>query len=168
MDKSQVGYVPAREKKGAKKPAAAKPLESQFAKHLLPGTQQPAPAVLICAAKGENVAETVRWLNAQEVHAFVLVEGAASAAQALGAIRARAAEWQVKADAVGVMGGGAAAAAAARACGDADFAVLLDVDRARVINEVPEAKRKTTFVGNRGESEKGLAAWLEKRKGKVF
>lgn len=173
--KSLVAYVPAREKKskagakaGAKMTLAAKASEIKWETHLLPGTQQPAPAVLICASPGADVVGLVTWLNAQEVHALVLFDGGASAAQALRQIRARSAEWQVKADAVGVLGVGANVPKAVAAAGDADFAVLLDAERDAVMQGVTDAKRDAVFVGKAEGWEKPLAAWLEKRKGKVF
>ena len=142
--------------------------EIKWTTHLLPGTQQPAPAVLVCAAKGEDVGRLVKWLNAQEVHALVLSDDDAPVAQALRQLRARSAGWQVKADAVGVLGNGANGTKAAAAAGDADFVVLLGAERDRVIQGVPEAKRDAVFVGKAEGWEKPLAAWLEKRKGKVF
>ena len=136
-----------------------------MAKHLLPGTQQPAPAVLIFAAKGEDVSDFVKWLNSQEVHALVMQDGGQSASDALRCIRSRSAEWQVRPGSIGVMGAGVRnAAAAVTVIGDADFAVLLDADDGRV----PEPKRKHVFVGKRAGFEKPLAAWLEQYKGKVF
>ncbi len=182
MDKGQVSFVPAREKKNAKKaskaqpkkPAAGKAEETQFARHLLPGTQQPAPAVLVLGRKDEATVGLVKWLNGQEAHAFVLeTEGktaqevAQAAKGALETIRSRAAEWQIKEASVGVLSSGATAAAFASAVsGSADFTVLLGADDAAV-QSVPEATRKRVFVGKAGW-EKPLAVWLETFKGKVF
>ena len=173
--KSLVAYVPAREKKSkagattkAKKKAAAKTSEIKWTTHLLPGAQQPAPVVLVCAAKGVDIGSLVKWLNAQEVHALVLPEDGASVEQALRQIRARSAEWQVKTDAVGVLGVGASVTKAAAATGEADFAVLLGAERDGGTQGVPEAKRDAVFVGKAEGWEMPLAAWLGRFKGKVF
>lgn len=178
MDRGQLDFVPAREKKGAKaapatqpkKPAAAS-AAAKVGTHLLPGTQQPAPAVLVLATKAAS-GGWVKWLNAQDAHAFVVetdgkaeAEVAKEAAGALALIRSRAAEWQVRAGAVGVLGAGVEGALAARA-EDADFAVVIGV-------EVPgtaqaRAAKGRLFVGKKDAWEAPLAAWLEKFKGKVF
>jgi hypothetical protein len=179
MDKSLLTFVPAREKKGAKKSAKAKPAtkaakadETRFARHLLPGTQQPAPAVLVLGRKEEATAGLVKWLNGQEAHAFVLeteglsAEEVVKAAQgALETIRSRAAEWQVKAGAVGVLGVGAAGSWAARVEG-ADFAIVIDAGEAAAA-AAPTAKGRL-FVGKKDAWQAPLAKWLEQFKGKVF
>ncbi len=168
-DRSLLSFVPARESKktkaaAAKTKRAAKADAVAMVKHLLPGTQQPAPAVLLCAAKGEDLGGLVQWLNAQEVHVFV-VEKAADMQRALQTIRGRAAEWQVRAGSVGVLGRGSEGAELVKGVlGDADFAVLLDAGAVTM----PEAKRKAVFIGKQVEFEKPLAGWLEKYKGKVF
>jgi hypothetical protein len=169
-DRSLLSFVPARESKKAKTSAATKAKRATKAdavavtKHLLPGTQQPAPAVLLCAAKGEDVGGLVKWLNAQEVHVFV-VENATSMKPALQLIRSRGAEWQVKSGSVGVLGCGKPVAEIVKGVlADADFAMLLDAGEV----SIPEAKRKAVFTGKQGEFEKPLAAWLEKYKGNVF
>jgi hypothetical protein len=189
-DRSLLTYEKARPKKGTRSAAAAggggKPGAAagrggtpggaagtgapKMAVHLLPGTQQPAPAVLVAGAAEGEAAKLSGWLNGQDVHAFVLAPEASGreAADALRAIRGRAAEWQVKLDAVGVMASGPAGRAAAlAAAASADFAVLLDADSAAV-RSVPEPKRGDIFVGKKDGWEKPLAAWLEKRKGRVF
>ena len=171
-DKSLLTFVPAREsKKSAKSAPAVQPkkpvklVAPKIASHLLPGTQQPAPAVLICAGQGEDASAWVKWLNSQEVHAFVVQDGGQSASDALHYIRSRSAEWQVRTGSVGVMGAGTRNAEAALAVlGEADFAILLDADDTRV----PAAQRKRVFAGKRAGFEKPLAAWLEQYKGKVF
>ncbi len=187
MDKSLVRYEPVKvvAKKKAKAAKSAKPAQGQkpakagvspVVPHLLPGTQQPAPAVLILGMKDADAGALVKWLNGQDVHAFVLatdeksVEGAAEEAKgALAAIRSRAAEWQVKADAVGVMGQGSAGAAAATAAGrDADFVILVDGTDTQASNMAVGARRAPLFVGKKNEWQAPLAAWLEKFKGKVF
>ncbi|MCX7009636.1 MAG: beta-galactosidase [Kiritimatiellaeota bacterium] len=169
-DRSLLSIEPARESKKAKGAAATKAKRAaktdtlQMTKHLLPGTQQPAPAVLLCAAKGEDVGGLVKWLNAQDVHVFI-VESAAAMKQALQTVRSHAAEWQVKSGSVGVLGCGKPGAESVKSViGVADFAVLLDVGEV----SIPETKRKAVFTGKAGEFEKSLAAWLEKYKGKVF
>jgi hypothetical protein len=177
VDRSLLSLVPARAKKvpapapavvSAHKPAAAASLPMD--RHLLPGTQQPAPAVLVCAAKDEDVGGLVKWLNGQDVHAWVVrIDGPAPAevAVALREIRAHAAEWQVRAKAVGVLGTGACGAEAVKAVvGDADFAVVLGA--AADATAFPGAKRKTVFVGPRDGFEKSLADWLWNHKGEVF
>lgn len=179
MDKSLLTFVPAREKKGAKKAAKEKPVkksvkadESRFSKYLLPGTQQPAPAVLVLGHKDEAAAGLVKWLNGQEAHAFVLETEGLSAAEvvkaaqgALEAIRSRAAEWQVKAGSVGVLGHGASGAWAAGVEGT-DFAVVIDAGE-RAVAPALTAKGRL-FVGKKDAWETPLATWLEQFKGKVF
>lgn len=172
-DRSLLVYEKAREKKGAKAKkakAASKKTDTspKLAMHLLPGTQQPAPAVLILGPK-ESVAteRLVKWLNTQSVHAFVLDApdtGKQAVQAAVHYIRSRAAEWQVKADAVGVMsldGAGANAAREARAF--ADFAVVISAEQA-----AGGADRKHLFVGTPDAWEKPLAQWLEAFKSSVF
>jgi hypothetical protein len=173
-DRSLLSFVPARESKKAKAASAAKTKRTAKAdtllmtKHLLPGTQQPAPAVVLCAAKGEEVGGLVKWLNAQDVHVFV-VESAAVMKRALQTIRSHAAEWQVKPGSIGVLGSGKHGVESVKGViGDADFAVVLDADGADIAKALPEAKRKAVFTGKQGEFEKPLATWLEKYKGKVF
>ena len=172
-DKSLLAFVPAREKKAAR--AAAKPplrkqaqaRDAQVVPYLLPGTQQPAPAVLIIGKRDEAAEGLIRWLHGQEVHALLLAEadGAdleARVRAALRAIRARAGEWQVKPAAVGVMAVQANGPVAARAAGgDADFGIVIDGEGA-----APVSKR--LFVGARDAWQAPLAAWLEPFKGKVF
>ncbi len=178
MDRGQLDFVPAREKKGAKRAPAAQPKQSAAAAavpkvgvHLLPGTQQPAPAVLVVAQKAE-AGGWVKWLNAQEVHAFVVEtdgksaeEVAQEAAGALALIRGRAAEWQVRAGSVGALGAEAEGALAARAEG-VDFVAVIGA-------KVPEdalalAEKGRLFVGKRDAWQAPFAAWLERYKGKVF
>ena len=179
-DRSLLSLIPARQKKESKaKPApkaamkrTAKADPLAMAEHLLPGTQQPAPAVLICATKGEDAGGLVKWLNAQEVHAFVMTcdeQSVAEVKRALQKIRSRAAAWQVRTGAIGVMGiGQSGAAATVDAIGDADFMVLLDSEDIDPTQAIPEAKRKAVFIGKRSGFEEPLAVWLEKYKGKVF
>jgi hypothetical protein len=173
LDKSLVSFEPVKvvqkkTKKGGKQAVPAKSGEPPVAAHLLPGTQQPAPAVLIVGKTDEEAAALVTWLNAQDVHAFVVRGSDAGAAQAaLRYVRGRAAEWQVKPDAVGVLGVGAGCAWAKSLAGKgADFVAVIDA-------VVPEAEKaaagpKRFFVGAKDAWEKPLAEWLEKRKGKVF
>lgn len=173
-DRSLLSFVPAREAKATAAPKAkgkrAAPKgggETLFTPRLLAGTQQPAPAVLVCAAPAEAEA-LATWLNTQAVHAFVLKAGA-SAEQALLRVRAHAAEWQVKPDAVGVLGvGEAGVRAAAAGVPGADYVIFLNVPRETALAAVPEAKKDKAFVGARGACEPALAAWLEARKGRVF
>jgi len=188
LDRSLVNYEPVKvvRKKKAKAVKSAKPAQGQkpakagaspVVAHLLPGTQQPAPAVLILGMKDADAGELITWLNGQDVHAFVLakdekpVEGSAEKVKgALAAIRGRAAEWQVKTDAVGVMGQGATGAAAATVAGghDADFVILIDGADAQASKMAVGAKRVPLFVGKKDAWQTPLAAWLEKFKGKVF
>ena len=171
LDKSLVAFEPVKvvqkrvkKAKAAKGADPAKNGEVPVLAHLLPGTQQPAPAVLIVGKTDEEAAGWVKWLNAQDAHAFVVRGSEAGAArEALRYVRSRASEWQVKPDAVGVMGAGAAAAVA----GEADFAVLLGAGN-EAAKSLPEAKRRAVFTGGAEGWEKPLSAWLEKRKGKVF
>jgi len=179
LDKSLVNFEPVKvvakkKKKDAKKEAekSAKPVKAggpaPVAARLLPGTQQPAPAVLVLAQGGTAEAERVaKWLNGQAVHAFVLAAPDRSK-PAVGAavqyIRGRAAEWQVKTDAVGVMGlDGAAAAAVRDAKGVADFAVMIGAEPS-----AGDGDRKRVFAGKSDAWEKPLAQWLEAFKGNVF
>jgi hypothetical protein len=186
IDKSLVKYEPSKvvAKKAAKKTAkGAKPALLQkntkagappVVTHLLPGTQQPAPAVLILAQKGEATDALVKWLNDQEIHAFAFggdepVASEAALQDALRYIRSRSAEWQVRAGAVGVLGMGANGAFAVRAVDrDADFAVAMGGDGMELLKGVSEAKRPAVFVAKKDAWQEPLAAWLGKFKGKVF
>ena len=179
-DRSLLDFVPARERKGPKRAPAAQTKKKTAAtdapkmeKHLLPGTQQPAPAVLILGKQGEETSALAKWLNAQEIHAFVLATDAGrtpdevlrAASNALRYIRSRAAEWQVKADAVGVLSVGPEGTVAARVT-DADFGIVLD---AEIPDPAPPlAMKKRLFVGKSDGWQSPLAAWLEQYKGKVF
>jgi hypothetical protein len=124
--------------------------------------------VVVCAAKDEDAGGLVTWLNAQDVHAFVVRVDGPAAADVSGAvreIRAHVAEWQVRAGAVGVLGTGERGAEAVKTViGDADFAVVLGAEA----TGFPKAKRKDVFVGPPGGFEKALGAWLERFKGTVF
>lgn len=177
-DRSLLDFVPARERKEAKRAPAAKPKKTataapKMATHLLPGTQQPAPAVLILAKKRETTAELVQWLNRQEVHAFVMETDAnrtpdallGEAREAIRYLRSRAAEWQVKTNAIGALGVGAEGALAARLEG-VDFAILLDAGMPAPAPAL--AAKKRLFVGNKDAWHAPLAAWLEQYKAKVF
>ena len=164
-DRSLLSFEPARKKKekAKKSPEKAGPKMNTF---LLPGTQQPAPAVVIVGAADETSAEIAKWLNGQDVHAFVVESGGKGA---LEYVRSRAAEWQIKADAVGVMAlGGAARAAALEAGANADFTVLIATKEGETFEPLPEPKPKGLFAGKKDEWKEPLAAFLEKRKGKVF
>ena len=173
IDKSLVTYEPVKVvqkkmMKAVKRAASAKNGESPVAAHLLPGTQQPAPAVLIVGKTEEESADLVKWLNGQNVHAFVLRGSDVAAAQAaLRHVRGRAAEWQVKPDAVGMLGISAGGVWATSLVGKgADFVAVIGAD-------VPEEEKvaagpKRFFVGAKDAWEKPLAEWLEPFKGKVF
>ncbi len=141
--------------------------------HLLPGTQQPAPAVLILRTKDEKDESWVQWLNGQAVHVFVLevtAQGAADAAvtrQTLRYIRSRASEWQVRPDAVGVLAlGTAGAQTAAEIEGDADFAVLFSKVKPDSASAVIDKKR--LVLGKEDAWEPTLSQWLGNFKGNVF
>ena len=178
-DKSLLDYVPAREKKAAKRAPAAAPKKQAEASsrpkietHLLPGTQQPAPAVLILAGKDAEVSALVQWLNSQDVHALVLKadqrgadEVLRQAREALRYIRGRAAEWQIKPDALGVLGMGVEGPLVARLV-EPDFGIMLDSENPDPAS--PLAVKKRLFVGPRDHWQAPLAAWLEQHKGKVF
>ena len=173
LDKSLVSFEPVKvvqkkTKKTAKRAAPAKNGEPPVAAHLLPGTQQPAPAVLIVGKTDEEAAALVKWLNAQDVHAFVVRGLGAGAAQAaLRYVRNRAAEWQVKLDAVGVLGVGAGGAwAKSLADKGADFVAVIDAGVTET--EKAAAGPKRFFIGAKDAWEKPLAEWLEPFKGKVF
>ena len=189
MDKSLITYEPAKvvakkaatnkTAKGAK-PKLAQPQNKAKAgalpvvTHLLPGTQQPAPAVLILAQKGEAADTLVKWLNDQEIHAFALrvdEPGVSEAAlqDALLYIRSHSAEWQVRTGSVGVLGLGANGALAVRAVNrNADFAVVLGGVGMELLKGVAEAKRPAVFLAKKDAWQEPLAAWLGKFKGKVF
>ncbi len=187
MDKSLVTYEPVKvvSKKAKGKPAKAsnpvlvktpaKGRVSPVVPHLLPGTQQPAPAVLVLAQKGEVTDTLVKWLNEQEVHAFTLEgdgpDGVSQAAlqDALRYIRSRSAEWQVRPEAVGVLGVGVNGALAAGAVNtDASFAVVMGAGETTVLKELSEIKRSVVFVAKKDAWPEPLAIWLGKFKGKVF
>jgi hypothetical protein len=176
-DRSLLHFEKARPKKGAKpqpvkappKPAPAAAATAKMAVRLLPGTQQPAPAVLIVGAPVDKAETWVAWLHAQELHALVLAADATEAeiSGAIQTVRGRSAEWQVKPDAVGVLAyGPAGARAALGALRAADFGVLLGA--ADAAGRLAEAQHGNVFVGKSEGWETALAPWLEKRKGKVF
>ncbi len=189
IDKSLVNYEPVKvaakkksKDKAAKGDKPAQPRKqamvsvSPVVTHLLPGTQQPAPAVLLLVRKGDAEGTTLsKWLNDQELHAFVLeTEGSATqdemlseVRQALLYIRSRSAEWQVKGAAVGVLEIHTAGALARRVVGrEADFAVLITADALEKSGNVAGAAK--LFVGAQDAWEKPLAMWLDQFKGKVF
>ena len=168
MSFEPVKVVQKKTKKTAKRADPEKNGEPPVAAHLLPGTQQPAPAVLIVGKTDEEAAALVKWLNAQDVHAFVARGLDAGAAQAaLRYVRSRAAEWQVKLDAVGVLGVGAGGAWAKSLAGKgADFVAVIDAGVTET--EKAAAGPKRFFVGAKDAWEKPLAEWLEPFKGKVF
>ncbi len=179
VDRSLLSLVPARARKASAPvpaaPSARKPVAAAsppMDRHLLPGTQQPAPAVLVCAGEGEDVGDLAKWLNAQDVHAFVArIDGASAVdvAAAMREIRSHAAEWQVRAGSVGVLATGSRSAEVVKgAMGGADFAMLLDAGDAGVATALPEAKRGAVFTGPREGFEATLGAWLERFKGTVF
>ena len=186
MDKSLVTYEPVKvaskkaKDKTAKGPAPvqektrAKGRVSPVVPHLLPGTQQPAPAVLLLEQKGEATDALVKWLNEQEVHAFTLgvdESGFSQAAlqEALRYIRSHSADWQVGTGAVGVLGMGAKGALAVRAVNtDADFAVVIGAGDMEILKEVSEGRRPVVFVAKKDAWQEPLAVWLGRFKGKVF
>ena len=184
-DKSLLTLEPAREKKKTtekrKKTAPAKkdtPVrEPKMKTFLLPGTQQPAPAVVIMGRADEAALDMAKWLNEQEIHAFVVEldekpspdEAVRDARAALERVRSRASEWQVKMDAVGVMALGMQTAVIAVTLGrDADFTVLIATQDAETFDGLPGTKPKSLFVGKKDVWKEPLSTWLEKRKGKVF
>jgi hypothetical protein len=184
-DRSLLALEPAREKKNsANKPKKAAPAkkeasvcEPRMKTFLLPGTQQPAPAVLIVGRADEVALDMAKWLNEQDVHAFIVEtdesEGPDAALldarAALDRVRSRAAERQVKTDAVGVMALGAQKAATVLALGaHADFTVLIATQDMETFEPLPGPKPKSLFVGKKNTWKETLSAWLEKRKGKVF
>ena len=132
--------------------------------------------VLLLVRKGDAEGTTLsKWLNDQELHAFVLeTEGSATqdemlseVRQALLYIRSRSAEWQVKGAAVGVLEIHTAGALARRVVGrEADFAVLITADALEKSGNVAGAAK--LFVGAQDAWEKPLAMWLDQFKGKVF
>lgn len=182
LDRSLVTFEPV--KVASKRKVKAKAVDAKKAPlpgsagarivpHLLPGTQQPAPAVLVLGQDEQSAAELVAWLNDQAVHVcFLKVEGdpasdavADEVRAALRTIRSRASEWQVRAGAVGVLGAQAYGAAAARVPkADADFVVLIDAAGPAVPAGGPAAR----FVGAPDAWKQPLAAWLERFKGPVF
>ena len=183
LDKSLVRFEPVKvvAKKAARAKAAKSARSEQPAEggappvvpHLLPGTQQPAPAVLILGQRGAAAGALVKWLNEQDVHAFVLEAKADTAEvvvqqarQALRYIRSRAGEWQVRSGAVGVLGMQAnGAAAMCLTDTEADFCVAIDAGSAEAAKG---AASKRLFVGAKDAWEAPLAKWLEQFKGRVF
>jgi hypothetical protein len=166
-DRSLLSFEPARKKKekAKKSPEKAGPRMSVF---LLPGTQQPAPGVVIVGAADESSAEIAKWLNGQDAHAFVAEAGQDMRAL-LRQVRSRATEWQVKADAIGLMAvGREAKTAAIEAAAEADFTPLIVIKEGETFEPLPEPIPDELFVGEMDSWKESLAAFLEKRKGKVF
>ena len=180
IDKSLVSYEPVkvvakREKKGrpVQTPRPVKVSASPIVRHLLPGTQQPAPAVLVLCGKGEKAASVVAWLNEQAVHAFVLAGAGPDATtaqetqRALRYIRSHAAEWQIKPDAIGVMRmGGDAKTCVLGAESEVNFVVVLGSEGASSADVHVDKSR--LFVGAKDAWQAPLAQWLEKFKSSVF
>lgn len=181
MDKSLLKFMSAREskpKKNARKntpPKQTKVSAVPMAQYLLPGTQQPAPAVLILGKKDETTAGLVKWLNEQAVHAFIFeTDGNDSpdttlrkVRDALSYVRSRSAEWQVKNGSIGVMCVKAKGELAARVIvANTDFTILLDSEVSDVEKSLKGTKR--LFVGTKDTWKEPLAKWLEQFKGKVF
>ena len=175
-DRSLLTIEPARTKKktAAKKPKTAPetaqtPEDLKLQKYLLPGTQQPAPAVLILAAGDAAVAEMPQWFNRQDVHAFVLEtvnDNDVNAALAL--LRSRAAEWQIKGDAVGVLTFGTDSDSITKGVGkQADFVILIAAQPGDVSPPPADAK-PPIFIGTKDAWKEPLTKWLDKRKGSVF
>lgn len=176
LDRSLVAFEPVKvsqthaKKAGKKAPKAAAEAAADavpMTRHLLPGTQPPAPAVLIVGPWARAQAESAAaWLNDQAVHAFVLDAAAARRDQvgaALRAVRGHASEWQVKSDAIGVWVAPQGDEDAALDAG-ADFVV-------RTGGAVSPGKQESggrVFAGPAEGWQAPLAAWLEKRKGKLF
>lgn len=185
-DRSLLKFEPARASKNKKqakvapKPEtkkAAPAIASKLKPFRLPGTQQPAPAVVILGSAEQVADETAKWLNEQEVHAFVLnVDAAADPKSivsevhaALAYLRGQTGPWQIKTDAVGVMALDAKAAAAAiTVAKEADFMALIQTSDEQVFDNLPESEPKAMFTGSKDAWRKPLATWLEKHKGKVF
>ncbi len=176
-DRSLLTFEPARERKKKTKPAPKKPAPAKkepasggpkLKTFLLPGTQQPAPAVLIVGPVDQAAIDMAKWLNEEDVHAFV-VETDENARAALDHLRSRAAPWQLKTDALGVMALGRKHAAAVLAAGaHADFTVLIATEDGETFPDLSGAKPKAIFLGKKDAWKESLSTWLEKRKGKVF
>ncbi|QNN22677.1 hypothetical protein HED60_10510 [Planctomycetales bacterium ZRK34] len=185
-DKSLLKFEPARaskKKKKAKKAPkpetkqAAPDVASKLKAFRLPGTQQPAPAVVILGGAEQLAGETAKWLNEQDVHAFVLTVDKGAEPKAIASevrasltyLRGQTGPWQIKADAIGVMALDAKAAAAAiTVTKDADFTALIQTSDEQTFENLPEAKPEALFTGSKDTWQKSLAKWLEKHKGKVF
>ena len=174
-DRSLLSLEPARKKKEKATPPKKTPEKKDAGRpepkmkiFLLPGTQQPAPAVVMVGAADETAAGIAEWLNGQDVHAFV-AEAGQDIRALLEQVRSRAAEWQVKADALGVMAvGREAKTAVIEAAAEADFTALIALQEGETFEPLPEPKPKELFVGEMDSWKEPLAAFLEKRKGRVF
>jgi len=182
IDKRLVSYepvkaVPKQTKRKAPKQVRKTIKDSPLplSKRLLPGTQQPAPAVLILCRKEETAQAEARaqWLNGQAVHAFILDLGKGDAIdsttlrQTLRYLHSRSSEWQIKPDAVGIMPLAVGDAKEVMNLGkDADFMVLIGADYKLLANGGTDHKR---FCAEGGEAwESPLAKWLEQFKSNVF
>ena len=112
---------------------------------LLPGTQQPLPAVLIydgvCNGKNPPADEVIRtaiWLNERNVHAFVLCMKQSAGPdvaltdmqRAVRILRSRSAEWQIDIEAIGILGMGLNLGMAAKAALESGLMVYEATDKA--------------------------------------
>ncbi len=170
-DRSLLKFEPAREKKGnVKKQRKTVVSVPKMKKFLLAGTQQPAPAVLIAGSADGAAIAMAKWLNGQDIHAFIVeIADKRSLREAFIYVKSRAAEWQVKTDALGVMAlrkEQSVIALAAEA--DINFTVWISTGDEEKFDKLPGLKPEALFVGKKDSWKTPLAAFLEKHKGKVF
>ena len=186
-DRQLLKFEPAREKKSKPKPkktqkaASTKKKDSAYVPKmqafLLPGTQQPAPAVLIVGPADQAALDMAKWLNEQDVHAFIIesepdpkpVAALHDPRAALERIRDNAGPWQIKTDAIGVMALDTKYAPTVLTLGpEADFTVLIATQDAESFDRVPGPKQNALFLGKKDAWKQPLLTWLERLKGKVF
>ena len=162
---------------------------------LLPGTQQPAPALLLLGAPDGEAVALAEWLHRQAVHVLFLdgvrqddPEAAVrSVRRALRLIRSRAGGWQIDPEAVGLLARSAETGAVAvrvATAGDhapdaaadkidreraaPDLVVLLNAGDGAAVGKLPEARRPELFTAQGGKWITALAEWLEPFQNDVF
>lgn len=157
-DKSLLTYEPARPKKAKRKPAVQL-TEEQFGRRLCAAAQEPRPAVIICGETPESAERLAKSINNFGIHAFVLSKSS-NITLARQTLLAKAAEWQIKENAIGILLGSGAPLETASGL---HFAVLCG----NVQGNTAVLPKKTLKLPN-AEATARLGEWLEQFKKGVF
>jgi len=117
-----------------------------------PAGTKPAPAVILCPGGGYShlvitkMTPTAKWLNERGIHAFILryrtpkkrTEAFMDAQRAMRIVRARAAEWNIDPDQIGIMGSSAGGHLAARVSTGSDIRAYRPVDEIDQVRCLPD------------------------------